>query len=84
MSLGPRGCTEWEEDIPAERSAGAKACAGLHMSSAASAGMEELPVGWGLLGLHVGVQPSPLVPPLSLFEALNRKDETLTHHWEKH
>jgi hypothetical protein len=45
MLLGPRGCTEWREDILSERSAGAKACAELHMSSAASARMEELPVG---------------------------------------
>lgn len=46
MLLGPSGCIEWKENgnIPGERSAGAKACAWSH-SSAASAGVEELPVG---------------------------------------
>lgn len=38
----------------------------------------------GLLGLHAGVQPSPLVPPFSLCAAISRKGETLTLHWEKH
>lgn len=38
----------------------------------------------GLLGLHAGVQPSPLVPLFSLFEAISRKGETLILHWEKH
>lgn len=42
--------------------------------------------GWeeGFPGRHVGVRHSPVVLPLSLFEALSRKDETLIPHWEKH
>lgn len=30
------------------------------------------------------MQPSPLVPLFSLFEAISRKGATLTLHWEKH